>query len=164
MHRVPSPNPTSQYAAQHAYMQAALQHLGGSISGNHRHDQLQLVNATPDNMLLNEFKNDVRTWMELDNSIRRLQAAIKDRRAAKKLLSDRILQFMSRYNIEDLNTKDGNLRYKVTYVRTPLSQHAIKDRISTYFSANAQVAQEVQGAVFGNRERTERPCLRRLKP
>lgn len=117
----------------------------------------------PDDAAMEEFKTDVRTWLELDSTIRRLQAATRERRAAKKQLTDRILQFMNRYNIEDLSTRDGRLRYRVSYVRTPLSHQAIKDRILGYFASNDNVAQAVAGAVFGNRERTERVALSRLK-
>lgn len=113
---------------------------------------------------LEDFKHDVRAWIELDNSIRRLQASIKERRAAKKHLSDRILGFMGRNNIEDLDTKDCRLRYKVSYVRSPLSMAAIKDRVTAYFSGDPSKERERQftGAVFGNRERVEKQSLRRL--
>ena len=121
------------------------------------------MSVVPDNLSLDEFKNDVRTWIELDNSIRRLQAAIKERRAAKKLLTDRVMQFMGRYNIEDLNTSDGRLRYRVSFVRAPLSHSAIKERIEKYFSADVNAARELNGVVFGNRERSEKTCLSRLK-
>ena len=137
--------------------------VSGSNSSSGNSNSMALV-ATPENAMLDAFKNDVRTWMELDSSIRRLQAALKDRRAAKKALTERIVQFMGRYNIEDIDTRDGCIRYKMAYVRAPLSQTAIKDRISTYFSTDAQAANELQGALFGNRERAERPCLRRLRP
>ena len=60
-----------------------------------------------DTTSLESFKNDVRMWMELDNSIRRLQAAIKERREAKKIINARILDFMSKYKIDDLNTREG---------------------------------------------------------
>jgi hypothetical protein len=122
------------------------------------------VNNVPDSRQLDAFKNDVRTWIEVDNSIRDMHAAIRDRRAAKKSLTDRILSFMEEFNIEDLNTKDGRLRYRMSYVRAPLSHASIKDRISNYFASNASAAQEVHGAVFGNRERSEKLSLRRLKP
>ena len=123
-----------------------------------------IVSANPAGTSLDDFKNDVRTWVELDNSIRRMQSALKERRAAKNMLTERILGFMNRYNIEDLNTKDARLRYKTAYIRVPLSHQTIKDRISTYFGDNnARVAQELQGHLFGNRERSEKTSLRRLK-
>jgi hypothetical protein len=113
---------------------------------------------------LDDFKSDVRTWLELDNSIRRLQAAIKDRRAAKKQLSERILRFMADHNIEDLDTKDGKLRYRIAFVRTPLSQAVIKERISSYFGVNNDnAATAMNGVVFGNRARVEKTSLCRLR-
>ncbi len=118
--------------------------------------------SSPDEDALNDFKNDVRMWLELDGTIRRLQTALKERRAARTALHDRITRFMNEFNIEDLNTREGRLRYHVTYVRTPLSQQVIRDRINSFFQNNANIAQALQGAVFGVRERKEHRALRRL--
>ena len=118
--------------------------------------------SAPSDDALDAFKADVRTWLELDNSIRGLQASIRERRNAKRGLTSRVLDFMARYNIEDLSTRDGRLRSKVSYVRAPLSHQAIRTRIDTFFSADAAAAFQLSGAVFGNRERCERTSLRRL--
>jgi hypothetical protein len=112
---------------------------------------------------LDDFKSDVRTWIETDNSIRRLLVAVKERRAAKKVLSERIMRFMSSHNIEDLDTKDGRIRYKVAFVRTPLTQSTIKERIASFCADNAAAAM-ANGAVFGNRDRGERQVLHRRLP
>jgi hypothetical protein len=113
----------------------------------------------PSDDYLEEFRSDVRTWLELDNSIRRLQAALKERRAARKAISNRVLSFMDRYSIDDLTTRECVLRYKVSYVRVPLSQSVIKERISTYFESNKTVAHALNGTLFGNRERKEKTAL-----
>ena len=117
----------------------------------------------PDDDMLESFKTDVRTWLEVDTSIRTLQASIRDRRQAKRELSNRIMSFMSRYNIEDLSTRDGCLRFHVTYARMPLSHQAIRSRIESFYAADAEAAQELSGAVFGNRDRAERTVLRRMQ-
>jgi hypothetical protein len=120
--------------------------------------------ASPyDDALLQDFKTDVRTWLELDSTIKRLQSALKDRREAKRQLTERILQFMAEHNIEDLNTKDGRLRYKVTYVRAPLTHVAIRDKLFAYFESNQNAAESLVSVLFGQRERKERSCLRRLR-
>jgi hypothetical protein len=119
--------------------------------------------SMPDDEALKDFKNDVRTWLELDNTIRRLQAALRERRAAKTVLHDRMTRFMNEYSIEDLNTRDGRLRYHVTYVRAPLSQQVIRDRINAFFQTNTKISDALQGAVFGARERHEHHSIRRLK-
>lgn len=118
--------------------------------------------AVADDPDLDAFKQDVRTWIELDDSIRRLQAALRERRTARTQLSVRVLQFMSRHNIEDLSTRDTRIRYKVQYVRKPLTQDVIKQRIDTYFGDNKDSAVALHGALFANRERVEKSSLRRL--
>jgi hypothetical protein len=117
----------------------------------------------PDDVALEEFKNDVRMWLELDSSIRQLQASLKERRRAKTVLHQRIMRFMSQHNIEDLNTRECRLRYRISYVRASLSQQAIKERIQSFFETNTTVAQSLQTAIFGARERQERHSLLRLR-
>ena len=117
----------------------------------------------PDAASLEEFKSQVRMWMELDNSIKQLQDLIKERRTFKKQLNEKILAFMARYNIEDLNTKDGKLRYRMHYVREPLSQATIRQRMENALASQAPDAcSAITTAVF-NRDKQPRAYLRRTK-
>jgi hypothetical protein len=68
-------------------------------------------------------------YMELDNSLKELTTLVRERRKFKNALSDKILNFMARFNIDDLNTKDGRLKYKMSNVRTPLPTNLIKKRV-----------------------------------
>ena len=122
---------------------------------------------------LEAFKEDVRTWLRIDESIRNLQAALRERNAAKRALTTSVGAFMSRYNVEDLRTLDGaRLRYRTSLVRAPLSHVDIRDRIarhiadSRYAGDSARADDEVRAlhdALFGGgREKIERPSLRRL--
>ena len=110
-----------------------------------------------------QFQSEVHLWVELDRTIRRLQEALKERRTAKALLQDRIMRFMARSDVNDVSVDSGNvrLRYRVSYVRTPLSQQAIRDRITQYFASNPGMAQTLNATVFA-RERTERHTLCKL--
>lgn len=115
---------------------------------------------------LDEFKSDVRTWIELDDSIKMLQNSIKERKYHKKHLTNRIIEFMDHHDIEDLNTRSGRIRHKMTYVRTPLSQNTIKTRIESFFKAEeddkiTNMRNDLLAVVF-NRERNEKHSLRRL--
>jgi hypothetical protein len=114
-------------------------------------------------MTFEDFRQCVRTWVELDDTLRELQAAIRERRRAKVLLSERIMKFMSRYDIEDLNTKNGKIRYKVTYVKAPLSHSDIKCKIKENFPNDEERANQVTEMVFGNRERSQKTSLCRVK-
>lgn len=110
---------------------------------------------------LEEFKNFVHMWMEIDSNIKKLQALAKERSAMKKEIGSKILAFMSRFNIEDLNTKEGKLRYKVTRVKAPLSQTEIKNKIQTNYKQGMDV-EDLTKKVF-ERETVSKHCLRRFK-
>ena len=126
-------------------------------------DDESVVVEVPDAVALENFKQQVRTWVELDSSIKKLQAALKERRDYKKLLTQKVLDFMAKFNIEDLNTKEGRLRYNVVYVKPSLSQKVIKSKLLDFFANDAATGQNVTNAVFETTERLAKVNLKRLK-
>lgn len=110
------------------------------------------------------FKGNVKQWIELDNTIRRLQLAIKQRRQAKKDIEAEVVGFMSKYRIEDLNTQEAVLRYSNKQVKVSLSGTAIKRRLQDYFGDDEDRAAEVLEYVFErDRDTRETQSLRRMK-
>jgi hypothetical protein len=110
------------------------------------------------------FKKEVREWMDLDIVIKNLSGMLKDRRAHKKELTDRIVRFMNVHNIDDLDTREGSIRSRVSFVKPPLSQRMIRESLHAYFEHNEAVATQVLNSVFNRgREKVERASLR-LKP
>lgn len=132
-------------------------------SGPRRIEQA-LVNA-PDNMSLEEFKHQVKMWIELDNQIKKVNEVLKEKKSVQKVLTEKILAFMARYNIEDLNTKDGKLRYKVTQVKPAVKQTTIKKKLLNFFEYDKDLSEKVMRAVFEDPgdSRVAKPSLRRLK-
>lgn len=112
--------------------------------------------------LLEEFKSNVKQWLELDNQLKRLAAASKERRKKKDEINRSILEFMSKFNIEDLNTKDGIIRYRKTFVKEPLSQKTIKNKLEELFKDDKENFEKIE-KIFTDREKIEKMSLRRLK-
>jgi|TARA_B110000259_G_C13988507_1_gene391465 hypothetical protein len=112
-------------------------------------------------VLLDEFKKDVQDWMSLDNQMKRLEVAVKERRKKKKDLNLKILDFMDRFNIEDLNTKEGIIRYKKSFVKEPLSQKKIKDKLMDMFKDDNAISEKVE-KIFTDRGKVEKTTLRRI--
>ena len=112
-------------------------------------------------VLLDEFKKDVQDWMSLDNQMKRLEVAVKERRKKKKDLNLKILDFMDRFNIEDLNTKEGVIRYKKSFVKEPLSQKKIKDKLMDMFKDDNAISEKVE-KIFTDRGKVEKTTLRRI--
>ncbi len=125
--------------------------------------QQALVVVNEDNVTLEEFKNYVRKWLELDNLLKKAQEVLREKRKARDELSQIITRFMCKYNIEDLNTKEGRIRCRVAYAKAPVNQKVIKQKISDMFNDNETKKQEVLTKLYEDREVSEKVTLRRLK-
>jgi hypothetical protein len=122
------------------------------------------VGEAPNNQALDEFKSQVRMWMDLDNEVKQLTQFVKEKKVLQKKLSESILHFMSQYNIEDLNTRDGKLRYKVSQVKPPVKKAVVKERLLEYFDDKTK-GEQVAKQIFDNEgvEKVQKVSLRRLK-
>jgi hypothetical protein len=80
-----------------------------------------------------EFKEYVKEWILLDDDISTLQKAIKERRDKKNLLTPSIIDFMNRFEINDLNTNNGKLKCSKTMRTKPLNKEYLLTRLSDYF-------------------------------
>lgn len=125
---------------------------------NTSHEMTESMNE----VLLEEFKDNVKQWLELDNQLKRLAAASKERRKKKNDINLKILEFMGKFNIEDLNTKDGIIRYRKTFVKEPLSQKTIKTKLEELFKDDTENFEKI-AKIFTDREKIEKTSLRRLK-
>jgi hypothetical protein len=121
------------------------------------------TNNIPENITLEEFKNYVKKWLDLDNTIKKVQEAVREKKKQRDTLSNVISQFMAKYNIEDLNTKEGRIRCKVSVVKAPLNQKVVKQKISDYFRNDESKKEEILSTIYEDRPKTEKLSLRRLK-
>lgn len=117
---------------------------------------------TPDENDVNEFKKYVKTYLDTDADIAKLKGAIKDRNKLKKELNELIMKFMTKFNIEDLNTKQGTIRLNVKQVKAPLSQKDIKERLAKYYSPD-KTLEEITEEVFNKRDMVEKQSLKIIK-
>lgn len=117
---------------------------------------------TPDEKDVNEFKKYVKTYLDTNADIDKLKGAIKDRNKLKKELNELILKFMTKFNIEDLNTKQGTIRLNVKKVKAPLSQKEIKERLTKFYSPN-KTLDEITEDVFNKRDMVEKQSLKIIK-
>lgn len=117
----------------------------------------------PENISLDEFRNYVTKWLEYDNFIKKAKDIIKEKRKSRDKLSEVITKYMCKYDIEDLNTKQGKIRCKVLLVKPPVNQKIVKERISDYFKENEHQKNEILTKIYQEREKVEKVSLRRLK-
>ena len=112
---------------------------------------------------VNEFKKYVAAWIELDNIISRMTQTLKEKRDLKQKVSKKIMGFMKINNVEDVNTKDMKLRYKVVTAKAPLSRKEIKERLMSQYKNDEAAGKKITDAVFEQKATVEKPTLRRLR-
>jgi hypothetical protein len=108
---------------------------------------------------LEDFKNYVKKWLEVDAYIKKAQQLVKEKRKIRNKLSEVIVKFMTKYNIEDLNTKEGRIRCKTSYIRQPVTQKELKEKVTSLVPEKKDTLKKL----FEDRPKQEKVSLRRLK-
>lgn len=140
---------------------------------NYLNQQLTLVEQNdqciqpvkvPTESELEQFKKHVKNFIDIDNDIKKLRAALKERNFVKKELTGFIIQFMTQFNIEDLNTKYGRIRYSVRHVKKSLPISQIKQRVVNELGVGnqSQSPENIADEIFKPNS-IEKHSLRRLK-
>ena len=134
----------------------------------HMHRNTSIVPYEEENTQeLDEFKTQVKQWIKLDNEVKDINAKIrlldKERKQRKKiieLLSSKILQFMSENEIDELNSKEGILRYKKNYVKETLSQKQLMEKLRNEFFEVSNLNEKLT-KIFKDRPKIEKMRLLR---
>lgn len=109
-----------------------------------------------------EFKKNVTEWLTLDDDINTLQNAIKERRTKKNEMTPKIMDFMNRYEINDLNTHNGKLKFTKTLQTKPLNKQFLISRLGDFFKDFTK-GEKAATFILENRDKQERFNLRRVK-
>ena len=112
---------------------------------------------------LSEFKNEVKTWLSIDEEIVKHETKIKELKKIKnKILQPKITKFMVNYNIKDLNTINGKIRCNERNTKKPLNKKNIRENLSQVITDNSQIDQAMQ-LIMNNREITKTYILTKPK-
>lgn len=110
-----------------------------------------------------EFKENAKLWLKLDDDIKKLNDAIKERKNKKNEITPTLLDFMESHNINDLNTSDGNLKFHKSLRSKPLSKKYLINRLGDFYK-NMNKGEKIVNFIYNNREKTEISNLKRVYP
>jgi hypothetical protein len=112
---------------------------------------------------LNEFKSNVVEWFNIDNTIRKLNTALKERKVYQKKLNNTIQDFMFNYKYNDLNTQNGRLKANIKSIPKPINIKEIKTKIVEYDNLSGR---ELIEKIFNIEERPliEKKIIKRIIP
>jgi hypothetical protein len=107
------------------------------------------------------FKQNVKDWVTLDDDIKTLQEAIKKRKKRINELTPIILDFMKRFNINDLNTQNGQLRYTTSLLAKPVNKNFLLSKLGEFFK-DTEKSQVLTTYIYDNRIKEEKVKLKRV--
>ena len=108
----------------------------------------------------NKLKNEVKEYLELDDQIKAINKALKERRDKKKKLSESILENMKKFQIDFMNTKNGKLTYATSKRKEPLNKKNPITGLNNYFN-NEDESKKVSKIVLDSRSDVTKVTLRR---
>jgi hypothetical protein len=107
-----------------------------------------------------QLKVNVKMYLDMDDQIKALNKAIVERRKKKNELSEEILGTMKKFEIDNMNTKNGKLIYSTTKSIKPLNKTNLITGLNLYFQ-DEDKAKNVSKIVLDNRDKVEKVKLRR---
>lgn len=123
-------------------------------------EDIEIIQPSDEELV--EFKNRVSEWTKLDDQVRKLIIAVKERRTHQKALSDGIQQFMTKYGYDNLNTNYGRIVHSVRKVKQPIKLSEIRELI---IRENALKGDELVKLIFDSeRPVVQKQMIRRLIP
>lgn len=119
----------------------------------------------------NNFKDNIKEWISIDNSIMNIDDEIEPLKIKKnklqKIKKDKeyiILEYMKKNNItnNDIVLNDGKLKYYNSKLTEPISKKLITEKINEYFKNNKLEGDKLLDYIFNNRDKKVIPVLKRV--
>ena len=103
----------------------------------------------------------IKEWVAIEGEMKVLQRELKQRREAKRRLSDELVQVMKENEIDCFDIREGKIIYTQNRVRSALSKRHLTGCLETYFAAHPDISGgEVAQYVLEKREVTVKESIR----
>lgn len=126
------------------------------------HDETPPPQATEDEIA--DFKHQVSEWMKLDDQIRKLSIAIRERRTHQKAIGSSVQDFMRKHGYDNLNTQQGVIKSSVREARLPLKISEIKTQLFALENETLLVKDVISKLFEAERPKVVKASLRRVVP
>lgn len=119
--------------------------------------------AAPSEDDLTMFRQQVSEWTKIDDQVKKLNIAIRERRIHQRALSSKIQEFMFKHGYDNLNTQAGRIKASVSQVKQPLTLKDIRSKILELHNLSGE---ELIAKLFDpeSRPTCEKRTLRRIMP
>ena len=93
----------------------------------------------------------IKSWIEKDNDIKKLQTAMKEKKTEKQDITNELLEIMKNNEIECFDVKNGKLQYKTVKTKQTLNKKILLESLSKYFNEDIKLAEEITQHILESR-------------
>ena len=112
---------------------------------------------------MDDFKAQVNEWVRLDEQIKKLSIAVRERRTQQRAFGTAIQTFMIRFGYDNLSTQHGRITSSVKTVKVPVKQADVRSRLVELKGEN-EGSELIRQIFEEQRPMVERKSLRRIVP
>lgn len=105
--------------------------------------------------------NNVKEWIEIDNELKELQKAAKERRQRKKELTEQLVNIMKSNEIDCFDVNGGKLIYSKNKVKSALSKKHLLKALSMFYKDDPTQVTEVTNFILNSRDEKIKETIRR---
>lgn len=110
-----------------------------------------------------QLVSHIKSWIEIDNEIGKLQKQIKAFRDEKKELTNSLVDVMKSNEIDCFDINDGKLIYSRSKIKKPINKKTLFTSLHTYFKEDEEMAKQLSEFILNSREETVKESIRRKK-
>lgn len=104
---------------------------------------------------------NIKEWIQIDNELKELQKASRERRQRKKELTSNLVEVMKNNEIDCFDTNDGKLIYSQTKTRQSVSKKYLLSTLLNFYKDDPLTAKQVTEYILNNREEKINENVRR---
>jgi hypothetical protein len=109
-----------------------------------------------------EFVNNVKKYIELDDILKDKREQIKKMNNEKKSCEEFILDYLQKIDEQTIDIQDGRLRKSVTKSFTPIKKDLIQQTLTSVFGDGSK-AQTITEQIINSRKIVEKVALKRTR-
>jgi seryl-tRNA synthetase len=102
-----------------------------------------------------QFKQQVAEWIKIDDQIRKLSIAIRERKTHQRALGKKVQEFMVKNKYDNLDTKHGVIKSNVKEVAQPIKLAEVRTKIEELDDDTPLTKKELMEKLF----EAERPVI-----
>lgn len=110
-----------------------------------------------------QLVTSIKEWITIDNELKELAKAAKERRERKKELTNTLVDVMRDHEIDCFDVNEGKLIYTKNKVKETMSKKYLLQTLQSFYKDDPTQASQVSEYILNNRQEKIKESIKRKK-